>query len=84
MTPQTNRKRRTEDNGVLVPLRKGYTGPRHLMGHALALMPDGMPLGEWLTSVIPEGVWADMEDDELAALILGRALVVAIEGWEDE
>lgn len=65
---------------LIPPLLPG-SAPRLVVAHALSLIPEGMPLAEWLTVVIPEGHWTDYSDEDLAACILGHAVQVASDGW---
>lgn len=45
------------------------------------LIRPGMPLSEWLASVMPEGDWTGYSDEDLAACILGHAVRLASDGW---
>lgn len=83
MTAKGKRRTVPKRLDAIPTLPPGFTGPRQVVAHALSLVPKGMPLSEWLTSVIPEGTWTDMSDDDLAACILGHAAVVASDGWTE-
>jgi hypothetical protein len=48
--------------------------PLDAIGWAILQKPEPWALGEWLARLLPEGSWAEMEDDELADYLVGAAV----------
>lgn len=49
-------------------------GDAEAVAWAILAKPPEWELGEWLSRIIPDGIWADMEPDELADQIVGAAV----------